>query len=90
MLQRGGRADSPAEDLLARHQATVERLLQFGKLLSSVVEYPDFPDKKLAAMVSATQQMPRDKLVMWHGTMSRQQRKATLLSPICHLAAVAP
>jgi hypothetical protein len=82
--------DSPAEDLLARHQATVERLLQFGKLLSSVVESPDFPDKQLAAMVSATQQMLQDKLVMWHGTISQQRRKATLLSPICHLAAVAP
>jgi len=62
--------DSPAEDMLARHQATVERLLQFGKLLSSVVEHPGFPDKKLAAMVSATHQMLQDKRVMWQGVRS--------------------
>jgi hypothetical protein len=67
--------DSPAENMLRRHQATVERLLQFGKRLSSFVEHPDFPDKNLAAMVSATQQMLRDKLVMWHGTMSPERRE---------------
>ena len=67
--------DRPAGDLLARHQATVERLLQFGRLLSSVVAQPDFPDKQLAAMVSATQQMLQDKLVMWHGKMSRERRE---------------
>jgi hypothetical protein len=61
--------------LLPRHKATVERLLQFGKLLSSVVDQPDFPDKGLAAMVSATQQMLQDKLVMWHGAMSHEQRE---------------
>ena len=65
---------SPAQDLLGRHQATVERLLQFGKLLSSIVERPDFQDKKLAAMVAATQQMLQDKLVMWHGAMSGERR----------------
>jgi hypothetical protein len=67
--------DRPDDDLLPRHKATVERLLQFGKLLSSVVDQPDFPDKGLAAMVSATQQMLQDKLVMWHGAMSHEQRE---------------
>ena len=72
--------DNPAEDLLARHQATVERLLQFGKLLSSVVAHPGFPDTQLAAMVLATQQMLQDKLLMWHGNMSREQREQILAS----------
>jgi hypothetical protein len=67
--------DNPAEDLLARHQATVERLLQFGKLLSSVVEQPDFPNDKLTALVSATQRMLQDKLAMWHGAMSLERRE---------------
>jgi len=70
--------DNPAEDLFSRHQATVEWLLQFGKLLLSIVEHPDFPDKKLAAMVLATQQMLQDKLVMWHGAMSRERREKIL------------
>src|ERR1039458_1427692 len=75
--------DSPAGDLLTRHQATVERLLQFGKLLSSVVENPDFPDKTLAAMVSATQQLLQNKMVMWHGTMSHAQRE-NILAAVFH------
>jgi hypothetical protein len=75
--------DSPSDDLLGRHQATVERLLQFGKLLLSVVEHPDFPDKELTAMVSATQQCLQDKLVMWHGTMSAERRE-TILTAVFH------
>jgi hypothetical protein len=71
------------DDLLPRHKATVERLLQFGKLLSSVADQPDFPDKQLAAMVSATQQMLQDKLVMWHGTMSRARRE-NILAAVFH------
>jgi hypothetical protein len=70
--------DSPSDDLLGRHQATVERLLQFGKLLLSVVEHTDFPDKELTAMVSATQQCLQDKLVMWHGAMSAEGREKML------------
>ena len=75
--------DSPAADLLARHQATVERLLQFGKLLLTVVEQVDFSDKELAAMVSATQQCVQDKLVMWHGTM-RAARREEILADVFH------
>ncbi|HXR08245.1 MAG TPA: hypothetical protein VN765_12995 [Candidatus Acidoferrum sp.] len=75
--------DNSEEDLLPRHKATVERLLQFGKLLSSVVDQPDFPDKELAAMVSATRQMLQDKLVMWHGTMSHAQRE-NILAAVFH------
>lgn len=75
--------ERPAEDLLARHQATVERLLQFGRLLSSIVEHPGFPDKNLAAMVSVTQQMLQDKLLMWHGNMS-QERREEILAAVFH------
>jgi hypothetical protein len=70
--------DTPSEELLARHKATVERLLQFGKLLLSVVEHSEFPDKKLGAMVSATQQCLQDKLAMWHGDMTAERRDKIL------------
>ena len=70
--------DNPAEDLLMSHHATVERMLQFGKLLLSAVENPDFPEKNLTEMVSATQRMLQDKLVMWHGAMSAERREKIL------------
>jgi hypothetical protein len=70
--------ENPSEELLQRHKTTTERLLGFGKLLSSVVTQLDLPDKNLAGMVSATQQMLQDKLTMWHGKMSQQRRKEIL------------
>ena len=61
----------------------MERLLQFGKLLSSVVAHPGFPDTQLAAMVLATQQMLQDKLLMWHGNMT-QVRQEKILAAVFH------
>ena len=70
--------DNPSADLLQRHKATTERLLRFGKTLSLAAADPDFPDKKLAAMVSATERMLQDKLVMWHGKMKNERREKIL------------
>ncbi|MBI3851204.1 MAG: hypothetical protein HY298_13160 [Verrucomicrobia bacterium] len=70
--------DNPGADLLQRHKATTERLLRVGKTLSLAVAHPDFPDKKLAAMVSATERMLQDKLTMWHGKMNSKRREEIL------------
>ena len=71
--------DHPAPDLLERHKATLQRLMQFGKLLSRSMEQPDFPDRQLAEIVAATQSAYRDKLAMWHGPkMSRAESEKIL------------
>lgn len=72
--------DKPGDDLLRRHRTTTERLLRFGKTLSLAVAHPDFPDKKLAAMVAATERMLQDKLTMWHGKMNSKRREEILQS----------
>ena len=36
------------------------------------------PDKKLAAMVSATERMLQDKLIMWHGKINQHRREEIL------------
>ena len=70
--------DHPTPELLARHKATIDRLLGFGTLLSSPMHLPGFPDKSLAAMVEATQNLLRDKLSLWHGNMSPAESEAIL------------
>ena len=70
--------ENPSEELLQRHRATTERLLRFGQQLSLAIGSPDFPDKKLVEMVSATRQMLHNKLTMWHGKMTIERRNEIL------------
>src|SRR5262245_7013108 len=47
--------DNPSAELLTKHREMIERLQRLGHLLALVTGQPDFPDKELAAIVSATQ-----------------------------------
>ena len=70
--------ENPPEELLQRHRATTERLLRFGQQLSLAIGSPDFPDKKLVEMVTATRQMLQNKLTMWQGKMTSERRDEIL------------
>jgi len=71
--------DNPSPEQLAKHKQMIERLQRFGQFLASVTEQPDFPDKELAAIVSATQNCLRDDLTLWHShTLSEEQRAEIL------------
>ena len=70
--------DAPTPESLARHKQTIERLLRFGRFLALATEQSDFPDKPLAEIVAATQSCLRDKLPLWHGTMSEDRRAEIL------------
>jgi len=58
-----GQAD-PVE--LRKHKAALETLISFGELLNITTSSPGFPDKEIAAYVSATLGMLKDDLTMWH------------------------
>lgn len=70
--------DEPAPALLAAHKATLERMLAFGQFISLAAAHPDFPEKVMAEIVASTMQSVRDKLAMWHGTMTRTEADALL------------
>jgi hypothetical protein len=70
--------EAPTAESLQRHKATVERLLRLGRLISLAVRHPDFPDRSIAEMVAATEQMLKDKFTMWHGQMGSERKEEIL------------
>jgi hypothetical protein len=72
--------ENPTPELLARHQATLQRLLRFGQLISLSTAHPDFPDQDLAKLVAATLRCFEDKLLMWHGPRMSQDESDRILA----------
>jgi hypothetical protein len=70
--------DNPSPDALSAHRRTLDRLIQFGRFLALTTEHPDFPDTALKENVAATLQTLRDKIPLWHGTMSEREADAIL------------
>jgi hypothetical protein len=70
--------DKPTPEALAAHRQTVDKLIRFGEFLVMTTEHPGFPDSRLRDNVSATLQTLRDKIPLWHGTMSKEQAEAIL------------
>jgi hypothetical protein len=64
---------SPSHEKLERHRRTVERLIFFGQLFTLVASHPDFEDLETAEMIRANMETLRDKLRMYHSSMSREQ-----------------
>lgn len=58
--------DDPKPELLAEHKVALERFLAFGAFLSLATDRENFPDRRIADMVSATQTVLKDKVRMWH------------------------
>lgn len=76
--------DHPTPDSLAKHKQATERLLRFGRFLALATEQPDFPDRSLVEIVSATQNCLRDKLALWHGHKVSEARRAEILQACFH------
>ena len=70
--------DNPSPEQLAAHRRRVDRLLFFGQLCAIVAAHPDFGDFKTAEMVAATQEVLRNKLLMFHHPMPAQQAEQLL------------
>jgi hypothetical protein len=72
--------DNPTLEALAAHKQSVERCLFFGRLLACSTEKPDFPDRRIAEMVAATQVTLQDKLRMWHGSRMSKEESDRILT----------
>jgi len=70
--------DNPGADVLATHRRIVDRLIQFGRFLALTTEHPDFPDAALKQTIAATLQTLRDKIPLWHGTISQEEADSIL------------
>ena len=70
--------DNPDPRKLAQHRKRVERLMFFGQLCAIVAAHPEFGDADTAQMVTATQEVLRNKLRMFHQPMAPEQAEAIL------------
>ena|SRR5437667_4184008 len=70
--------DNPGVDDLATHRRIVDRLIQFGDFLALTTQHPDFPDVALKQTIAATLQTLRDKIPLWHGTMTQAEADSIL------------
>jgi hypothetical protein len=65
--------DNPPAELLQRHRRIVERLIFFGQLFMLLASHPDFDDVETAEIIQANLEALRDKLRMYHSSMTREQ-----------------
>ncbi|HEV7927079.1 MAG TPA: hypothetical protein VGR14_17115 [Verrucomicrobiae bacterium] len=74
--------ENPDPEDLRKHKATLETMIAFGELLASATSSSAFPDREIAAMVAATQQMLKDDLAMWHGNQLTDAQAEKLLQKV--------
>ena len=65
--------EHPSPEKLSEHKKIVERLMFFGQLCAFAAAHPEFGDTETADMVTATQEVLRNKLRMFHNPMSREE-----------------
>jgi hypothetical protein len=65
--------DNPSAETLEQHRRIVERQIALGKFISLATEHPDFPDKQTRDQVAAAMSILRDKIPLWHSTMSADE-----------------
>ena len=70
--------DNPDPRRLVEHRKRVERLMFFGQLCAFVATHPELGDADTAQMVTATQEVLRNKLRMFHQPMAPEQAEAIL------------
>jgi len=76
--------DDPTPEALGAHRQTIERLLRFGRFVSLATQPAEFPDRRLADMVSATQNCLQNKLAIWHGPKQSEERREQILKACFH------
>ncbi len=74
--------ENPNPEDLRKHKSTLETMIAFGELLSSATSSPAFPDREMAGIVAATQQMLKDDLAMWHGNQLTDAQAEELLQKV--------
>jgi hypothetical protein len=74
--------ENPEPEDLRKHKATLETMIAFGNILSAATNSAVFPDREIAAMVAATQQMLKDDLARWHGHRLAKAEAEELLQKV--------
>ncbi len=62
----------------AQHRAWVAELISWGLMVHRATEDPGFPDRALAARVTARLRHLEDKLALWHHDMTAAEEERIL------------
>ena len=65
--------DNPSPQKLEQHRRILERLMFFGQLFSLIANHPDFDDSETAEMIVANQHILRNKLRIFHSSMTSER-----------------
>lgn len=74
--------EAPIPAALEAHKTTVQRMILLGGILSWATRDPNFPDRKAAEIVQATQACLLDKLALWHGNTMTKEESDRLLAEV--------
>lgn len=66
-------AENPTRANLALHRKKIERLMFFGQLCAVGAAHPDYGDVETAEIVTASLEVLRNKLRMFHHAMTREE-----------------
>jgi hypothetical protein len=58
--------DNPPLEKVVQHKKAVEHVMLVGQLFTFVSQHPEFDDSETSGMISATHDILRDKLRMFH------------------------
>ena len=74
--------EPPTPAVLETHKTTVHRMILLGGILSWATRDPNFPDRKVAEIVEATQACLLDKMALWHGNTMTKEESDRLLADV--------
>jgi hypothetical protein len=72
--------DNPTPEKLKQHERVLTMMIMFGEFISNATKDPNFPDRQTHEMVTATVQILRDDLAIWHGSQLTSERSKKILA----------
>jgi hypothetical protein len=74
--------DNPPPEALERHRKIIERLMFFGQLCAFVATSREYGDDVTAGMVTASQEVLRNKLRMFHRPRMSKEESDRILAEV--------
>ena len=71
--------EHPSAEILEKHRHMVEQHIALGKFITLAVEHPNFSNQATREQIAAAMSILRDKLPLWHSSMSADEANKILV-----------